>query len=66
MTNMKLELLEELKPCPFCGGKAAIKSYSHEYFTIICKNLFCLFNDTETHKNKIELIDFWNTRTGEK
>ena len=63
---------EELKPCPFCGGKAQI--VYHEVFidlcAIKCTNEECayLFStdyvDADTWEN--DLIDFWNTKKKKK
>jgi len=57
---------EELKPCPFCGGKAIIVSYgsddngSHQ---IDCDNEKCCSPSSNTHRIKTDAISAWNTRT---
>lgn len=35
--NEKIKMSEELKPCPFCGGKATLKAVTKSYgLTIWC------------------------------
>lgn len=52
---------EELKPCPFCGGKAMSHPYSKDDFTIYCKDCKAEIGWRE----KEEAIKAWNTRKGE-
>lgn len=57
----------ELKPCPFCGGDAAIHSsgnvWPKEYFRVLCKKVCCTqakFFDTPE-----EASEAWNRRKNE-
>ena len=54
---------EELKSCPFCGGKAEIKDMGSNRLHIYCKKCNChvgeIWGDAETED---ELIKAWNTR----
>lgn len=60
--------MEELKPCPFCGGEARLRRYP--FCNIIqCENEDChvkpsvsVANDIERYGNQISLIEAWNTR----
>ena len=49
---------EELKPCPFCGGKAHFGE-NHDYHTICCND--CWYN-IGASENKNTVIKHWNTR----
>lgn len=60
--------MNELKPCPFCGGEAWIDEFQQEHFnrpkleyvwSIECKE--CAFS-SRYHKSKDEAIEKWNTR----
>ena len=61
------QAMDELKPCPFCGGKAMLiaNRYRHEQtsFFVKCSNEECEVIP-ETYEN--EIIDFvikaWNRR----
>ena len=53
----------DLKPCPFCGGKAIFRETitKWEYH-----NIYCIYCECELEsKNKHELIKRWNTRHDE-
>ena len=59
----------ELKPCPFCGGKAIFTSIETNYFAtrcfVICDNCHA---SSKRCKNKEEAAEAWNRRaeqTGE-
>jgi Lar family restriction alleviation protein len=59
---------EELKPCPFCGGKPVVFEtveslfYKHSY-RIGCKKEFCMVKPTTEHYiTKEAVITAWNTR----
>ena len=58
--------MEELKPCPFCGGEAEIRRW-HVFgrkchVTVQCKK--CKANSGDWH-NKKRAIDGWNRRTND-
>ena len=48
----------ELKPCPFCGGKASLRRALYGFFIIcdccLCETLLCATDD--------EVIEVWNKR----
>ena len=56
--------MEELKPCPFCGGKAVIKAVNKSYgFTIWCQCKECSAKtegycpDINNEDNSLESIE---------
>ena len=57
---------DELKPCPFCGGKAEMKPKGMLGFTIKCK--LCHVQVTQKVLRlslewlRVEMIKHWNTR----
>ena len=52
-----------LKPCPFCGGKAKLMSatWQEEIYTIYCCDCECELESLD----EVELIKRWNTRHDE-
>lgn len=50
--------MAELKPCPFCGGKAQI-NYAGADMLILCSK--CLVR-TESYHTKAEAVEAWNRR----
>lgn len=60
---------EELKPCPFCGGKAAVAVVS-EYSDcagwryVVCTNVECLVRPQTLHcyEEKADAVKAWNRR----
>lgn len=55
---------EELKPCPFCGGKAVMISYS-EFAFIQCENCECRTPRIDANAQfcaKDRAIELWNRR----
>jgi len=62
--------MEQIKPCPFCGGEMCITG-SQRQFSISHKGLrSCYFYkfeiDPQTVKNSTEAIEAWNKRADEK
>lgn len=57
-------MTDELKPCPFCGGKALIWGSQMGGYIFGCDNIECFTalnkSCTDTHD---EAVDQWNTRT---
>lgn len=49
--------MDELKPCPFCGGEAEIRGDG--YFWIQCK--YC-WAETTGSEDMAEAIEAWNRR----
>lgn len=68
---------EKLKPCPFCGGNAAIRQrpYANDagcvHLAVECKSCDLMFpqaNYIRLHHVETvsrELVEIWNTRKGE-
>lgn len=61
---------EELKPCPFCGGEAALICGEHAFvdFKVRCTHDNCwaesgLFNGPDSNTNRSETIAAWNRRS---
>ena len=50
---------EELKPCPFCGGKAELYARSFNDVNVICGNCSCVMG---TYGTKEKAIEAWNKR----
>ena len=50
---------KELKPCPFCGSQAQIRSMDEYYYAVECQKL-C--GGTRFVKNKEKAIEIWNKR----
>lgn len=63
--------MEELKPCPFCGSEAKIKSFgdpmfNERYFAIVCSDdILCGAYITFGFRSKTRrgTIKTWNRRT---
>lgn len=56
--------MAELKPCPFCGGKASIMRYHHISNASYCYCKSCKVKMPNS-LTKEEAIKKWNTRTEE-
>ena len=61
--------MNELKPCPFCGGKADIylsndvpPSYGVWHYCMFGKNTYDIKVETRWRRTKQEAIDLWNSR----
>ena len=58
-----METKEDLKPCPFCGGKANLHHFGTKTFEIECGNCGVNFgNSWGGIKTKDECVILWNTR----
>ena len=57
---------EELKPCPFCGGRAGIKITQHVPrgydYTPQCKNPHCCGRLYKKFEDRETAIKMWNRR----
>jgi len=51
--------MDDLKPCPFCGGEADIESTS-AYASVYCDDCG---GQSEVHSSEAEAIAAWNART---
>lgn len=59
-----MEAREELKPCPFCGGKA-FGEYINEYdYGIVCRDCGAMSKPVNYHHGNIEEISIkaWQQR----
>lgn len=54
--------MTELKPCPFCGGKAEKMTSSDGFTSIGCLNCNPLFGIMVQRSTEAEAIEAWNTR----
>lgn len=57
----------ELKPCPFCGGKAQITKHNYKTWRLRAecenRNTTCPVNmRTHHHDEEEDVIEAWNTR----
>lgn len=55
---------EELKPCPFCGGKANIEGGKSPYWVYWIKCYECRV-ETEAYDFEEDAIAVWNRRVNE-
>lgn len=57
---------EELKPCPFCGGKAELVRTQNFLYHIKCKKCRATVGEIKKppsdFRTKLEVIEAWNTR----
>lgn len=56
---------EELKPCPFCAGKARIKTVDCDdvsFWKVSCDNPMCLLFNFKLYKTKEDAANDWNRR----
>lgn len=67
MTTKKEAKKQELKPCPFCGGKAVIQNMGYPHY------IYCSSCGAKVHghvigarEGKKASIEAWNRRAGEK
>lgn len=63
--------MTEIKPCPFCGGKAdsdswlTNKNMVHGTGWIGCRNCRCFINYVKGNSGKKLAIEAWNRRADE-
>ena len=56
--------MEELKPCPFCGGEAKVfGNYDDSEYHANCTNNECGCCWVNYYETKEEAIEAWNRRT---
>jgi hypothetical protein len=59
--------MNELKPCPFCGGKGEIEKVDEGCFGVGCRNCdFQLMNGPWAigwHRSRVDAATEWNRRT---
>lgn len=55
---------QKLLPCPFCGGKATITIFNHEFGTVTvgCQNEECDITMGKAFFSDDEAIKHWNRR----
>lgn len=58
---MKQQNQSNLKPCPFCGGKAKVSTKDNKFFPY---SVFCTtcYVGTDTYIHRDEAIASWNHR----
>lgn len=59
-------MIDELKPCPFCGGRAIMKIQKHipngYDYTPTCQDPSCAGRLTKKWINEADAIKAWNKR----
>ena len=60
--------MSELKPCPFCGSKAILETFTTAFekvprYRVRCEKCFCQTNWDYFEAD--EVIEAWNRRVGE-
>jgi Lar family restriction alleviation protein len=69
MTKDQIKAYEEqLKPCPFCGGKARLKTWviDLETYYIVCCRKCEVMPCTASHTNIKYAVKAWNKRGDKK
>ena len=56
--------MEELKPCPFCGGEATLDHYESDGYLAYC--ILCHAMIEHWCADKQEAINKWNKRVGDE
>lgn len=60
-------IMEELKPCPFCGRKAVLLDHvqitSENRYTIGCEDEWCIGHYVGYPMEEQRAIDAWNKRS---
>ena len=59
--------MAELKPCPFCGGKAKLRETTYgdniDAYVVYCTNRECeVWPSTRYRRFRSEAIEAWNRR----
>ena len=54
-------MMNELLPCPFCGGEAQVRGSFMDGFRVECCGL--CFASTQRYRTEAEAIEAWNTRS---
>lgn len=52
--------MDELKPCPFCGGEAKVQRFPHNY-AVYCTE--CYASTIQFKPTDKEAVEAWNRRT---
>lgn len=52
----------ELRPCPFCGGEAAIQPRNKNDYLPHCKECPCMLKPLVPYKYYEDAVYAWNTR----
>ena len=55
--------MPDLKPCPFCGGKAEL---FHSYDGYHCVQCTCCACGTIHMRTEMDVVRMWNRRAGER
>lgn len=55
----------ELKPCPFCGGKARFLNWKSAWAVECCNDYCCVLPETEICDTKEAAVEIWNRRVGD-
>jgi len=62
--------MEELKPCPFCGGRAVMKTGAVRFHVVThyvrCEKCGSTQWSGKYKRTKEEAISVWNTRHGDQ
>lgn len=60
-------MTDKLKPCPFCGGKAALKTMGNGYYVdcALEKEFCAVIPSTWSYQTAEDAIEAWNARAGE-
>lgn len=56
--------VDELKPCPFCGGRASLDVMPHKGSEWAAAECTACGASTDVYKNAESAIESWNTRWG--
>ena len=57
--------MENLKPCPFCGGRPDVVAINKERWVVTCHSDTCAVNpETDAFDTAEEAVSAWNHRAG--